>query len=165
MFCVDPSAGFYPAIVRDQRKQFFQPGLSERWIHEQDVEGFGRGLGQVGVDVLADYFSLFGFQQSQVAAQGLGEGRGVVDEDGCAGAAGEGFKAEGAGAGEEIEAAAAGEVMGQPVEEGLAGACGGWAYAACVGEAQFAAAPVAADDAEFAAVAGWPGFLGARHGD
>ena len=80
----------------------------------------------------------------------------MVDEDGCAGAAGEGFEAEGAGAGEEVEAAATGQVVRQPVKEGFAGACRCRAYAAGFGEAQFAAAPIAADDAEFAAVAGLP---------
>ena len=89
----------------------------------------------------------------------------MIDEGGWASASGESFKTQGAGAGEEVEAAATGQVVRQPVKEGFAGACRCRAYAAGFGEAQFAAALVAADDAEFAAVAGWTGFLGARHGD
>jgi hypothetical protein len=153
VFHVNPAAGFDPRLLFQQRKQLFEPALAKRRIHEHDIEWRPVSLGQIAFDVRTHHFAVVGFQQPEVVPQCSGQGWRVVHEGGLPGTPGKSLEPEGAGAGEQIEAVTAGKVEGKPVEQGFAGARGGGSNATGVRKAQFAAAPVAANDSQLTGAA------------
>ncbi len=155
-FEVHQTAGSDPATCIQQGDVVRESSLTERRIHEYDVErppirtpgGLPGGTQEARSAHFHDSGLGCSTQPGEFGHQSPGGRLGLLDEHHTGSAARQGLKPQGAGAGEQIQTAGTDNGVLQPVVQSLAHSIGRRPQPGNIGETDSTAAPAAADDAD-----------------